>query len=127
MSDRDEVDLEQLDIADDDPSTEDAEQSAPDSTSTDERMAEGVDHLQHAAREMIAAARTFLDVVEEVVADSAAVASVSEVLRSMGDAVSRAANRAVRAASRRHPRATRTIGRLPHSARGRPGRHGSGL
>ena len=57
-------------------------------------MAEGVEHLQSAAREMIAAARTFLDVVEEVVGDNTAVASVAEALGSFSQVVSRAAGRA---------------------------------
>jgi hypothetical protein len=63
----------------------------------DASMAEGVEHLQSAAREMIAAARTFLDVVEEVVGDNAAVASVAEALGSFGQVVSRAASRAANA------------------------------
>ena len=57
-------------------------------------MAEGVEHLQVAAHEMIAAARTFLDVVEEVVGDHAAVASLAEALGSVGQAVARVAGRA---------------------------------
>jgi hypothetical protein len=60
----------------------------------DATVAEGVEHLQSAAREMIAAARTFLDVVEEVVGDNAAVASVAEAFGSFGQVVSRAASRA---------------------------------
>jgi hypothetical protein len=36
---------------------------------TDERAGEGVAHLQAAARELLAAARAFLDVAEEVVED----------------------------------------------------------
>jgi hypothetical protein len=60
----------------------------------DATVAEGVEHLQSAAREMIAAARTFLDVVEEVVGDNSALASVAEALGSFGQVVSRAANRA---------------------------------
>ncbi len=60
----------------------------------DGRVAEGVEHLQVAAREMIAAARTFLDVVEEVAGDNAAVASLADALGSLGQVVSRAAARA---------------------------------
>ncbi len=55
---------------------------------------DGVEHLQRAAHEMIAAARSFLDVVEDVVGDSAAVASVADLLGSMGQAVARAGGRA---------------------------------
>jgi hypothetical protein len=52
----------------------------------DRRTAEGVEHLQAAARELLGAARAFLDVVEEVVEDperaSSAVQGVSDLLRS---------------------------------------------
>ena len=71
-------------------------QDAPDDDagSDDPRVADGVEHLQRAAHEMIAAARTFLDVVEDVVGDNAAVASVAEAFGSWGQAFSRAAGRA---------------------------------
>jgi hypothetical protein len=49
------------------------------------RGAEGIEHLQAAAREMLAAARSFLDVVEDVVEDperlSAAASSVVDLVR----------------------------------------------
>ena len=61
--------------------------------SDDARVAEGVEHLPRAAREMIAAARSFLDVVEDVVGDHVAVSSVAEAFSSWGQAVSRAAGR----------------------------------
>ena len=52
----------------------------------DRRTAEGVEHLQTAARELLSAARAFLDVVEEVVEDpervSNAAQGVSDLLRS---------------------------------------------
>lgn len=52
----------------------------------DERAAEGVDHLQAAAMEMIEAARAFLDVAEELVSDrervAEAVSVVSDLARS---------------------------------------------
>lgn len=51
----------------------------------DRRGAEGIEHLQAAAREMLAAARSFLDVVEDVVEDperlSAAASSVVDLVR----------------------------------------------
>jgi hypothetical protein len=51
----------------------------------DRRGAEGIEHLQAAAREMLAAARSFLDVVEDVVEDperlSAAATSVVDLVR----------------------------------------------
>lgn len=50
----------------------------------DPRTREGVEHLQAAARELIAAARAFLDVAEEVVADPSA---VQEWARSASDLV----------------------------------------
>lgn len=51
---------------------------------TDERAAEGVEHLQAAARELLAAARSFLDVVEDVVEDRARFADAATVV---GEAV----------------------------------------
>jgi hypothetical protein len=85
----------------DDADTDDrADDSAPEDGHDDlgqaggESGRDGVEHLQRAAHEMIAAARSFLDVVEDVVGDSAAVASVADVLSSMGQAVARAGSRA---------------------------------
>ncbi len=53
----------------------------------DERARDGVEHLQAAAREMLAAARAVLDVVEELVDDPATVpallASLGTVARSV--------------------------------------------
>lgn len=48
----------------------------------DPRTREGVEHLQTAARELIAAARAFLDVAEDAVADPAA---VQDWARTAGD------------------------------------------
>ena len=49
------------------------------------RSAEGVEHLQAAARELLGAARAFLDVIEDVVEDSdrlsAAADTVSDLVR----------------------------------------------
>ena len=56
----------------------------------DDRAAEGLSHLQAAAREAIAAARAFLDVADELVADPAA---VSAVVEAVGSAVRVAARR----------------------------------
>ena len=74
---------------DDDP----AHDPPDDADAEDPRVADGVEHLQQAAREMIAAARTFLDVVEDVVGDNVAVASVAEAFGSWGQAFTRAAGR----------------------------------
>ena len=55
------------------------------SRSTDSRSAEGIEHVQRAAREMIKAARSFLDLVEEVVDDpdriTEAAASVADMVK----------------------------------------------
>ena len=54
---------------------------------------EGIAHLQAAAREMVAAAREFLDAVEHVVEDddrmSRAVGGVADLFHQASDAVSR--------------------------------------
>jgi hypothetical protein len=69
-----------------------------------DRAAEAVDHLQAAATELIAAARAFLDVVEDVVADRD---KVAEVVATVGDV----ADVAARAARGGMPRArTTTVG-----------------
>lgn len=57
----------------------------------DPRTAEGIEHLQAAARELVAAARSFLDVVEQVVDDddrfSGAASSFADLLgRGIGSA-----------------------------------------
>jgi len=52
----------------------------------DPRAAEGVEHLQGAARELLKAARSFLDVIEEVVEDperlTGAASGLADVVRS---------------------------------------------
>jgi hypothetical protein len=58
----------------------------------DEKAAEGIDHLQAAALEMIEAARAFLDVVEEVVSDREKVAGVASTISSVATAAARAAS-----------------------------------
>jgi hypothetical protein len=57
----------------------------------DDRAAEGLDHLQTAALEMIQAARAFLDVAEDLVADRDKVAEVVSAFGSVADAATRAA------------------------------------
>ena len=47
---------------------------------TDDRARQGVEHLQAAAIEMIAAFRAFLDVAEEVVRDPSAVTALATSL-----------------------------------------------
>lgn len=49
----------------------------------------GVDHLQAAARELIAAARSFLDAAEELVEDPAAVQHLVQTLGGLAQAAAR--------------------------------------
>jgi hypothetical protein len=65
----------------------------------DDRAADGLAHLQAAAREAIAAARAFLDVAEEIVGDPKAVSSIVDAV---GSVVRTAADRA-RAATGANP------------------------
>jgi hypothetical protein len=65
----------------------------------DERAAEGIGHLQAAAHEMIAAARAFLDVIEDFVGDEQKLSSVAEAVTS----VARGAARSVRTDSEPPP------------------------
>lgn len=68
-----------------------------DSAGPTPRLEDGVEHLQVAAHEMLAAARSFLDVVEDVVSDreklSEVTASVTELLGSAGGSLARMAER----------------------------------
>jgi hypothetical protein len=63
----------------------------PEPPMTEDRAAQGVEHLQAAVLEMISAARAFLDVVEDVVSDPEKVAEVVSVVESVADAAVRAA------------------------------------
>ena len=54
---------------------------------TDDRASKGVEHLQAAALEMIAAARAFLDVAEDLVADKD---KVADVMAAVGETYQRA-------------------------------------
>lgn len=56
------------------------------------RASEGTEHLQAAARELIAAARSFLDVAEDAIEDSAVVDEVGALLRDLGRRVASAAS-----------------------------------
>lgn len=57
----------------------------------DDRTNQGLDHLQTAALEMIHAARAFLDVAEDVVADDDKVGEIVSLFSSVADAAGRAA------------------------------------
>lgn len=61
--------------------------AAPD----DERVSQGIDHLQNAAKELIAAARSFLDVLEDVVDDQNALRDAASVVGSVVESAVRAA------------------------------------
>ncbi|MGZ4683298.1 MAG: hypothetical protein ACXWBN_01140 [Acidimicrobiales bacterium] len=65
-----------------------------------EGIEDGVEHLQAAANEMIAAGRAFLDAVEDVVRDRDAVASVVDAFSSIAHAATQAASQAATQASR---------------------------
>ena len=57
----------------------------------DERLAKGIDHLQVAAQELIAAARAFLDVIEDVVADKERVSAAVDAVGAFARGAARAA------------------------------------
>jgi hypothetical protein len=63
----------------------------------DERAAEGLEHLQAAALELIAAARAFLDVAEDVVTDPEGVTATLASLAALVDMVTRRGGRAAAA------------------------------
>ncbi len=58
----------------------------------EKRAKEGLEHLQAAAREMIAATRALLDVAEELVDDPATASFLLDTLRSAAGAAGRAAS-----------------------------------
>jgi len=59
----------------------------------DDRMAEGVEHLQTAALELIAAARAFLDVAEDLVTDPDRVSGTLATVATLVDGAGRASTR----------------------------------
>jgi hypothetical protein len=69
--------------------------------STGDGLDDGVEHLQAAASEMIAAGRAFLDAVEELVRDREAVSSVVDAFGSIAHAATQAAAQAGRVATGR--------------------------
>lgn len=62
----------------------------------EERAGEGIDHLQRAASEVIAAARAFLDVAEDLVADRERMAEVAAVVGSVANAAAESVGNAAR-------------------------------
>jgi hypothetical protein len=61
----------------------------------DDRAADGLAHLQAAARELIQAARAMLDVAAELVEDPKAVTAVADTVGSLVRTAARAGRRAV--------------------------------
>ena len=61
----------------------------------DDRAADGLAHLQAAARELIQAARAMLDVAEGLVEDPSAVTAVADTVGSLVRTAARAGRRAV--------------------------------
>jgi hypothetical protein len=59
----------------------------------DDRAAEGLAHLQAAARELIAAARAVLDVAEELVEDPTSAGAIAEAMGSIVRTAARAGRR----------------------------------
>ncbi len=68
-----------------------------DNEGLDDKAREGIDHLQAAAKEMIQAARTMLDLVEDLVDDPA---TVQEVVGNLGSFAAAAAARVRHAGER---------------------------
>jgi hypothetical protein len=64
---------------------DDGAPTATGSVSDDPRLQAGLDHLQRAAREVIAATRALLDVAEELVEDPKAAAGLADLIGSMAD------------------------------------------
>lgn len=56
---------------------------------TESRAAQGIEHLQAAAHEMIAAARAFLDAIEAVVDDEEKLGSITEAVGSVARGAAR--------------------------------------
>lgn len=74
---------------------------------SDDRARQGVEHLQAAAIEMIAAFRAFLDVAEEVVRDPSAVTAFATSLVETAKAAAPAATPAAADHQAADPRVTR--------------------
>ena len=68
----------------------------------DERAGEGVEHLQAAAKELIEAARSFLDVAEDLVLDPKVAEGLLAGIGDLADTARQAARDAARRASGTH-------------------------
>jgi hypothetical protein len=71
----------------DDPGATSDDLGSAEAGSTNDRARESVEHLQAAARELIAAARAALDVAEDLVDDPEVAASLAGAVGSVGDVV----------------------------------------
>jgi len=89
-----------------DPADDRADEASEDRSRgrSDQPSDEAIEHLQAAAGEMIAAARSFIDAVEGVVHDREAVASVVDTFSSVAQAAAQAASN-MNPARRRAPEA----------------------
>lgn len=83
------------------PEGPEAQADQADQEARSEGLDDGVEHLQAAASEMIAAGRAFLDAVEDVVRDRDAVASVVDAFGSIAHAATHAASQAASQAASR--------------------------
>jgi hypothetical protein len=79
---------------------------------SDDRMAEGVEHLQAAALEVIEAARAFLDVAEELITDPDRVSGTLATVATLVDGAGRSARRRSRASTADEPQAAEKSSRL---------------
>lgn len=81
---------------------------------SEDRAAEGLEHLQKAGMELIAAARLFLDLAEEVVTDRDKVAEVVSFVSTVAGAATDAVATAGRASDRPSPDPSTASGRVEH-------------
>lgn len=84
-----------------DPTADPQEGGSEDRSRGDERLPPGVDALQSAAREAIAATRALLDVAEAMVDDPDLAERMSSIVRAASGAASRAARAAGASGARR--------------------------
>jgi hypothetical protein len=74
-------------VTNDEPGEQPAAPDEPAGAAGSDRAREGVEHLQAAARELIAAARAALDVAEDLVDDPDMATSMAGAVGSLGDLV----------------------------------------
>lgn len=69
--------------------TEPDREDRPHGLDEDPRIQDGLDHLQRAAREMIAASRSLLDVAEDLVDDPRSLGRLAGLFETVGDLAGR--------------------------------------